>query len=239
MTRPVAHFSPLDRRRFIRLSAGSLAAVAVGCGGGNDRGYSRGSTVIVGVPGSDAQVRNPTPHSDHPFWLVFLPLMAVNETGELEGRLAERWELSPDYRERTYYLRPGVRWHDGVPVTAQDIKFSIELLNSPDVLEFGVPLSVTVLNDQTVKIRFQSYSYYELREIQYPKHLLELLDTKQFWNWEFWKYPVGNGPYRFVRYEPQTMTEFEVNPDYYRGLSSPHRTDPFWYAEELWIEDEP
>jgi len=215
--------SPLDRRRFVRLSAGSLAAVAAGCGRVENRGYSRGSTIIVGVPGSDSQVLNPTPHSDHPFWLVFLPLMALNERGELEGRLAERWELSPDYWERTYYLRPGVRWHDGVPVTAQDIKFSIELLNNPDVLEFGELLSVTVLNDQTVKIRFRSSSYYELREIQYPKHLLELLDTKQFWNWDFWKHPVGNGPYRVVRHVPETMMEFEVNPDYYGGRPSIER----------------
>ncbi|MFN2399763.1 MAG: ABC transporter substrate-binding protein [Gemmatimonadaceae bacterium] len=51
----------------------------------------------------------------------------------------------------------------------------------------------------------------------FPRHLLEHLDTKQFWEWDFWKHPVGAGPYRFVRYEPQTMMEFETNPDFYAG----------------------
>ncbi len=73
--------------------------------------------------------------------------MALNETGEWEGRLAERWEHSPDYREWTYYLRPGVRWHDGVPVTAHDVKFSLELLTHPDILEIspGDIESITVI----------------------------------------------------------------------------------------------
>jgi len=53
------------------------------------------------------------------------------------GRLAERWEHSPDYQDWTYYARPGVRWYDGVPVTAHDVKFSLDLLTHPDILEIS------------------------------------------------------------------------------------------------------
>ena len=78
---------------------------------------------------------------------------------------------------------------------------------------------------------------------------------------------MGNGPYRFLRYLPQTMMEFEANPDYYRGnpriefradapvtllfpkvdfdfvhrrireLNSPWRADPVEFMEYLWLED--
>jgi peptide/nickel transport system substrate-binding protein len=51
----------------------------------------------------------------------------------------------------------------------------------------------------------------------YPKHLLEHLDPERLVEWDFWKRPVGNGPYRFVRVEPETMMEFEANPDFYLG----------------------
>ncbi|MCH1932677.1 ABC transporter substrate-binding protein, partial [Shewanella sp. A25] len=35
--------------------------------------------------------------------------------------------------------------------------------------------------------------------------------------WDFWEHPIGNGPYRFVRLDPETMMEFEANPDFYLG----------------------
>ena len=222
MTAPaVEPIDAMHRREFVRLSAGSLATLAAGCRSPRDRALARGNTVIVAVPGTETQVLSPTPTWTQPFWLVFLPLMAPNDRGEMRGRLAERWEHSPDYVEWTYYLRPGVRWHDGHPVTAHDVKFSLELMNGSDVLELTGIESVTVLNDLTVRVRKPHYggsgSTYQWGEIQYPKHLLEHLDTTQFWEWEFWKHPVGNGPYRFVRYESQTMMEFEANPDFYRG----------------------
>ena len=96
-----------------------LALTAVGCGRGGDRTPSRGSTVIVAYPYGEKDM-NPVVDEVSKF-LVFLPLLAENEKGELEGRLAERWEHSPDYREWTFHLRPGVRWHDGTPVTAHDV----------------------------------------------------------------------------------------------------------------------
>lgn len=204
----------LGRRRFLQLCAGSLALAASGCHRRNDRARASG-TVIVGVPGQAAL--NPTPNLSDPIWLAFLPLMAFNAKGEMEGRLAERWEHSPDYKEWTYYLRPGVRWHDGVPVTAHDVKFTLELMNGPDVMEFRGLEAVTVLDNLTVRVRHPNYFRYQWEKLQYPKHLLEHLDTKQFWNWDFWKHPVGNGPYRFVSSQRPTTMEFDANPNYYAG----------------------
>ena len=146
--------------------------------------------------------------------LIFLPLVTTTASGDLEGRLAERWEHSSDYREWTYHVRPGLRWHDASPVTAHDVKFTLDLLNHPDVGEGHFP-SNTVLDDFTVRVR-DGRGFDQGIAIR-PKHLLERLDPKTFYGWDFWTHPVGNGPYRFVRYLPQTMFEFEANPEYYRG----------------------
>ena len=43
------------------------------------------------------------------------------------------------------------------------------------------------------------------------------MDPERLTEWDFWTRPVGNGPYRFVRLEPETMMEFEANPDFYMG----------------------
>lgn len=189
-----------------------LALASIQCSRKEDQAYARGSTVIMAVP--DVSVLLPD-ETDADF-LVFLPLASLDENGELEGRLAKSWEHSGDYREWTYYLRTDVRWHDGNPVTAHDVKFTLDLLSHPDLLEYP-HLSATVLDDSTLTITSSRPNAYQYDVVYYPKHLLAHLDPKEFWDWQFWKEPVGNGPYRFVRHLPQTMIEFEANPDYYRG----------------------
>ena len=188
----------------------SVAFVLLGCGTSVRRGPS---TVVIAYP----QMLDPLNDAPAEF-LVFLPLVKHNEDGELEGRLAERWEFSAGHRECTLHLHRDFRWHDGMPVTAHDIKFSMELVTHPDVLEedvghFG---TVTVIDDWTLKVR-DGYSVLDTDVVFYPKHKLEHLDPKEFYNWDFWNHPVGNGPYRWVRTVPQTMMEFGANADYYRG----------------------
>lgn len=153
-----------------------------------------------------------------PMFMVFLPFAKENKNGELEGRLAASWEHSEDYRTWTIHLRSDVRWQDGVPVTANDVKFTLDLLEHPDVL--GIDLtpgveSSKVLNDTTIVI-----TYKRIRDsldswtVYYPKHLLKDLVPKDIAKWDFWTQPVGNGPYRYVRHVPKTMMELEANPDY-------------------------
>ena len=97
----------------------------------------------------------------------------------------------------------------------------MELLAHPDVGEFGPGYieSVTVLDNSTVTVRYgNAYASGTIAwEVCFPKHLLEHVDPKKVTEWDFWKHPVGNGPYRFTRYVPETLMEFEANPDYYRG----------------------
>ncbi len=214
-------FRALDRRRFIQVSAGSLAYAAAGCRHGKDRAYGRGNTLIVAL--SNSFDRPLCPNYDGEF-LVFLPLVRENETnGDRQGCLATHWEHSADYLEWTYRLRPNVRWHDGRPVTMDDVTFTLDLHSRPNSpYAEGLPLteSVTVHDASTFTVRGINWLWQDGMDSVVsilPKHLLQDLDVQKFYDWDFWLRPVGCGPYRYLRDVPQTMVELEANPDYYKG----------------------
>ena len=188
-----------------------LALGAAGCRRGSRPAQASHSAVTI-LYGGDEVVFGPR---DSPQFLVFLPLVTRNAKGEFEGRLAERWEHSPDYHSWTIHLRKGIRWEDGVPFTAHDIKFTLDLMSK--VFDYlAGPSSVTVLDDTTYTMTYQKRGYgtpFDNWTVYYPKHLLEELDPKKFYQWDFWLHPVGNGPYRYVRHTPRTMMELEANPD--------------------------
>jgi len=56
------------------------------------------------------------------------PLMRLNQDGKTEGLLVEKYEVSGDYKTWRFTLRPGLYWSDGIKVTAEDVKYTIELL---------------------------------------------------------------------------------------------------------------
>ncbi|MGD8539297.1 MAG: ABC transporter substrate-binding protein [Candidatus Aminicenantes bacterium] len=193
---------------------------AMQCSRETDRTGIEASTITILYP-TDERALGPI-HDMPAKFLVFLPLVTYGKNGKLERRLAESWEHSPDYRTWIIHLRKDVRWHDGVPVTAHDIKFTLDLYAHPNV-GYGSyrEFSVTVLDDHTFKIIRKGKFLKPIPELDpyavyYPKHLLEDLDPYQFWNWEFWTQPIGNGPYRYVRHIPKMMVELKANPLYYR-----------------------
>ena len=185
-----------------------LAFGAAACGRRiDDPAHARGSTVVMAIPGPGVL--------QYDAWgfdsLTFLTMAKEDARGELVPHLAQRWEHSADHREYTYHLRTDVRWDDGVPVTAHDVKFTSDLLNHPDVASGGP--DVEVIDDFTVRILGGPDSLVYPRCL--PRHVLESCDPKRFWQWDFWTRRVGCGPFRFRREIPQTMVEYERNPDYY------------------------
>ena len=154
-------------------------------------------------------------------FLMFIPLVDWDDEGQPQPQLLERWEHSNDYTEWTFYLRKDVKWHDGKPVTAHDVKFTLELITDPNIMyAYRVFEEISIIDNFTCHIRsnrpfnaLRTHSWYGIC----PRHLLEGLDPAEFWDWEFWTRPVGNGPYRYVRHVPKTMVELEANPDYYGG----------------------
>jgi peptide/nickel transport system substrate-binding protein len=150
--------------------------------------------------------------------LVFLPLFIMDEEGHPQPRLLERWTHSDDYTEWTLFLHKDIKWGDGKPVTAHDVKFSLELITNPSLMyESRLFDEIAIVDSFTCQLRSKkpftalTYRWYGIC----PSHLLGHLDPDNFFSWEFWKQPVGNGPYRYVRHIPDTMVELEINPDYY------------------------
>jgi peptide/nickel transport system substrate-binding protein len=207
-----------------RASVAFALIVALACGGPEP-----GSPVADGEHASskvtlliEADERLFGPYWSIDAWfLMFLPLATYDADGEITARLARSWERSEDGRVWTLHLRSDVRWHDGIPVTARDVEFSIDLAGHPDVLFdnawYDVD-SMSVRNDTTLTIFYgRPRDARDTWIVYWPKHLLEGLDPAEFYNWDFWTEPVGNGPYRYVRHIPQTMVELEANPDFYAG----------------------
>lgn len=154
--------------------------------------------------------------------LVFLPLVRFDERGGFEARLATSWEHSADFTTWVFHLRRDVRWHDGTPVTPHDVAFTINLWAHPDVRWYGAAGvdSTSVPDDSTVVIHYGRPTdalHYQPWLVYYPKHLLDELDPAQFYDWDFWSQPIGNGPYRYVRTTPATLMELRANERHYEG----------------------
>jgi len=204
-----------------------VAVLVSGCGESRPDSASSPSTLTILIP-NDEWALSPARRGAASF-LIFLELATPNERGELEGRLGESWEHLPGTREWTIHLRDDVLWHDGAPVTAHDIAFTVNLFQHPDVITstsntgFGQVESVKVVDDHTLIMTYKpgsiwhTYWYPGYWHVFYPKHLLEDLDPSSIAAWEFWKQPVGNGPFRYVRHTPKTMMELEASPDFFLG----------------------
>lgn len=213
----------VDVRNRLRRVGCALAVLGfLQCGPGDPRTPARSddaSTLTVLYP-TDEWGLGPVWSYPSQF-LVFLPLVERDARGELQPLLARAWEHSADYREWTIHLRTGVRWHDGIPVTAHDVAFTLGLWEHPAVaLTPPGSMRVTVLDDSTYTLGLDRQALgtpLDDYTVYYPRHLLQDLDPEEFNEWPFWKQPVGNGPYRFARQIASTGIELEANADYFRG----------------------
>ncbi len=90
--------------------------------------------------------------------MVFNGLTKTDKDLNLVGDLAERWDVSEDGTEITFFLRKNVKWHDGVPLTARDVKFTFEAILDPkNACPYAANhidiASVEAVNDFTVKFK--------------------------------------------------------------------------------------
>ena len=90
--------------------------------------------------------------------LLFNGLTAHDGNDQIVPALAERWDYDEANCTYTFYLREGVKWHDGEPFTARDVKFTIEAIMDPDNGSENAPnyedvQEITVLDDHTVSFR--------------------------------------------------------------------------------------
>ena len=175
--------------------------------------------------------------------LAFEPFIDVDEHGAPVPVLLDRVPtvenggLSRDERVITYVLRTGVRWQDGVPVTAHDVVWTLHAIlddRNPVRSRAGYDrvARAEAVDARTVRVTLKApwapavatlFSYGTAPQYVLPAHLLERepnLVTSSFAS-----HPVGNGPYRFVAWSRGDHLTYEANPSYWRGAPKVARLD--------------
>lgn len=138
--------------------------------------------------------------------LIFSGLVKFDSRGLPQPDLAESWGVSADGKVYNFSLRQNAVWHDGKPVTSDDVLFTIEAIKSPaslfpqDIKDLWTQIQVKRLDDKTFQFTlpepFSPFLDYATFGVL-PKHLLETVPADQLPNAEFNLNPVGSGPYKF------------------------------------------
>jgi peptide/nickel transport system substrate-binding protein len=163
---------------------------------------------------------------------IFNGLVVVNEQGEYEGDLAaevptvQNGGVSPDGLTITYKLRQGVKWADGEPFTADDVKFTYDAIMNPANTICGKSVygkidSLAVQDPNTVQLKMKEpYAAYA-GLFSYPigilpKHALDSLSDLN--KADFNRKPFGTGPYRVTDWQAASSIQLEATPYYYKGV---------------------
>ncbi len=213
MKRSALLFIPIALICFAVVLAGCTSAPSTPGTGGNSTETSAVQATVVHLAGGDYGY--PQPFTIYPrgpgsskVAMIFDSLLEKDEKGLIPW-LAEKWSTSPDGREYTFTLRKGVTWQDGVPFTAQDVKFThdYEIKNVPisGGIEPGIIDSVQVIDDTTVKFVLDQpistflYKLYGLKII--PEHIYSTVsDPTKFLAPEA---VIGTGPYTLAEYNKE------------------------------------
>ena len=140
--------------------------------------------------------------------LLFSGLVRFDSRGNPQPDLAADWGFSQDGTLYNVNLREGLKWHDGQPVTADDVVFTIELIRNgsiiipSDLQEFWKGVEVVRLSDQALQFRLPEAFAPFLDYLSFgvlPKHLLDGKSIDQIADDPFNLQPVGSGPYKFSR----------------------------------------
>jgi peptide/nickel transport system substrate-binding protein len=154
--------------------------------------------------------------------LIFNGLVKYDKDLNLVGDLAERWEVSQDGLVITFYLKKGVKWHDGAAFTSKDVEFTYKSLIDPKVRtpysgDFQMVERLEVLDDHTLKVFYKETFAPGLASWGMnimPSHILEKEDLNSA---KFARDPIGTGPYKFKSWKTGEMLELVSNHDYFEG----------------------
>jgi oligopeptide transport system substrate-binding protein len=170
---------------------------------------------------------------------LFSGLVRLDDNLEPAKDIAERWEISEDYRTYTFYLRKDVRFHDGRGVTAEDFKYSWERACDPatgsrtastylsDIVGVTDVLAgkakeisgIRVVDDYELQVRIDAPKSYFLSKMTYPTaFVVDRANVATGGEW--WRKPNGTGPFRLGEWSEESLLVLERNEDYYGEMAS-------------------
>ena len=154
--------------------------------------------------------------------LIFDGLTDHDGNNQVIPRLAKSWDYDENTYTYTFHLEEGVTWHDGEPFTAEDVKFTIEAIMDPANDSENAPNyedveEINVIDDHTISFRLKAPNVAFLDYMTMPilpKHLLEGEDMQSS---DFFRAPVGTGPYKLDRWEDGQAIILKKNENYFAG----------------------
>jgi peptide/nickel transport system substrate-binding protein len=177
------------------------------------RGGRYTEAVVGGVPTAINPLLPDTETDPNVTSLIFSGLSKLDGQGNVYGDLADTITLDPAGKIYTFHIRDNATWHDGQPVTPQDVLFTIHLVQDPHfpgdpaLADFWRTVTVDLPGGNQVRFTLQDryapfLSYTTLGLL--PQHLLGGIKAEELTDLPFNLNPVGTGPYRFVNLEPAT-----------------------------------
>lgn len=142
-------------------------------------------------------------------------------------RLADRWTWSADSLSIAFHINPNAKWHDGVPVRSNDVRFTVmsakdSTVGSPvasvitSIDSVSTPDSATAVYWFHARSPQQFYDAVSSLRIM-PEHVWKSIPPASWRASEAAKNPIGSGQYRFVRWIPRAAVELVSDTANYRG----------------------
>src|SRR5438046_4359415 len=155
-----------------------------------------------------------------------------NQGTELYGHLAlaEKFAVAADAKSATFTLRKGIKFHNGEPVTPQDVKFSYENHRGAKADVFKKKTErVEIVDDRTIRFHFKEpfldfAILFGTANVAAPGWVVPEKYYKQVGADGFKQKPIGAGPYKLVHHEPGVKLELEAFEGYYRPVHVKHLT---------------
>jgi peptide/nickel transport system substrate-binding protein len=161
--------------------------------------------------------------------IVYSSLLKYDDQGGLKNDLAESYEISDDKMLYTFHLKKDVSWHDGQPLNAQDVLFTVNLITDP---AYKSPLrynwqgiETNLVDDYTITFGIKNPYVGLLNNFTFgilPKHIWESISPDQFQLADINLGPIGSGPYKYSSYQKDSggniiSYKLVANPNYYSG----------------------
>lgn len=164
---------------------------------------------------------------------IFEPLADVGDSLNVFGdagfmpRLADSWTWAADSLSIAFHLNPRARWHDGKPVRASDVRFTISLCKNPALAAPIAPLlsnidSVSIADSLTPVFWFKrraAQQFYDAATVALiiPEHVYGVIPISGMASSDVLRHPIGSGRFRFRRWVPNATIEIVSNRDHYRA----------------------
>lgn len=144
------------------------------------------------------------PNDEDVVKLIFSGLTQRKGGRDIQPDLASKWTLSEDRKTYTFELKKGIKWHDGKDFSADDVTFTIGLVQNPDVRSAsyevwkGVKVEKTAQNEVKFILSQPSDSFLDNTTLKIlPQHILEKVPPQSIQTVDFNTDPIGTGPYQF------------------------------------------